>query len=484
MRRIPVLPSAPMATTTVRTRFAPSPTGALHPGNARTALFAWLHARGQGGTFVIRCEDTDAERSEVPHLDALLEMLRWFGLDWDEGPDVGGDFGPYHQSGRGDLYRDYLRRLLREDRAYPCFCTREELAEARRRQVAAGQPPRYPGTCAGLGEEERAARRAEGREPVLRLRVPAGGDIRFDDLVHGPQRAEPATIGDFVIARGDDSPTFLFANAVDDALMRISHVLRGEDHLANTPRQLLLLDALGLPAPLYGHLPLVLGVEGRPLSKREGAVSLADLRDAGYLPLALMNHLARIGFTPGTDELLAPRELTARFDFAHVGRAAARHDPQALEHWQKLAVEALDDAALWNWLQAHRPVDATEPPVAGEMFAAAVRPNVHLPADGWYWAQRLFAAGAAPDEQAAAEIDAAGPDFFEAAAAVDTPAPVDDFRAWAQAVGERTGNRGRTLYRPLRAALTGTLAGPELHAVVPLMPPDLVRQRLQRAAGR
>lgn len=472
-----------MATTTVRTRFAPSPTGALHPGNARTALFAWLHARGRGGVFVVRCEDTDTERSEAGHLDTLLESLRWLGLDWNEGPDVGGAHGPYHQSRRGDLYRQHLQRLQQEDRAYPCFCTREELAEARRRQVAAGQPPRYPGTCAGLGPEERAARRAEGRSPVLRLRVPAEGEIGFEDLVHGPQRAALATIGDFVIARGDDSPTFLFANALDDALMEISHVLRGEDHLANTPRQLVVLEALGLPAPAYGHLPLVLGEQGRPLSKREGAASLAELREAGYLPLAIVNHLARIGFTPGSDELLAMEELARRFDFAHVGRAAARHDPRALEHWQKLAVEALDEAALWAWLQAHRPADATDPPVAGETFAAAVRPNVHLPEDGWYWAYRLFAAEAVPDAQARTEIEAAGPAFFEAAAAVDTPAPADDFRAWAQAVGDRTGNRGRALYRPLRAALTGTVAGPELHAVVPLMPPELIRRRLLQAAG-
>lgn len=471
-----------MATTTVRTRFAPSPTGALHPGNARTALFAWLHARGQGGVFLVRCEDTDAERSEAGHLDALLESLRWLGLDWDEGPDTGGAYGPYHQTQRGELYREHLQRLQHEDRAYPCFCTREELAEVRRQQIAAGRPPRYPGTCAGLGPAEREARRAEGRSAVLRLRVPAEGEIVFEDLVHGSQRTALATIGDFVIARGDDSPTFLFANAVDDALMEISHVLRGEDHLANTPRQLLVLEALGLPAPAWGHLPLVLGEQGRPLSKREGAVSLAQLREAGYLPLAVVNHLARIGFTPGSDELLSLRELASRFDFAHVGRAAARHDPQALEHWQKLAVEALDDAALWAWLEAYRPADATGLPVAGQAFAAAVRPNVHLPADAWQWAYRLFAPDAAPDEQARAEIETAGPAFFEVAGTVDTPAPADDFRAWAQAVGERTGNRGRALYRPLRAALTGTVAGPELHAVVPLMPPELIRRRLQQAA--
>lgn len=471
-----------MNAVTIRTRFAPSPTGALHLGNARTALFGWLYARGHGGAFVLRSEDTDAARSEHGHLDELLAALRWLGLDWDEGPDCGGPHAPYTQSRRDERHRACLQQLLEADHAYPCFCSREALAEARRRQIAAGRPPRYPGTCARLDETERAQQRAAGHAAVIRLRVAGVGEVAHQDLVHGPLRTATDTIGDFVIAREDGSPTFLFANAVDDADMEISHVFRGEDHLANTPRQLLLLQALGLPAPAYGHLPLVLGGDGRPLAKREGSASLAALRASGYLPIAIVNHLARIGFNPEADELLALDELARRFDLGHVGRAAARHDPQALDHWQKLAVEGLDDATLWDWIERHRPHDAVTLPVAGVDLVAAIRPNVRLPADAWSWAERLFADDPAIDAEAREEIRHAGAGFFDAALALETPPPTVDFRAWADTLGNTLGLRGKALFRPLRAALTGTLAGPELHAVIPLMGHQRVRQRLRCAA--
>jgi len=472
-----------MNASTVRTRFAPSPTGALHLGNARTALFAWLFARGHGGTFLLRSEDTDVRRSEAAHLQELLAGLRRLGIDWDEGPDIGGPHAPYLQSGRLERHRSCLQQLLDADRAYPCFCTREELAEARRRQVAAGKPPRYPGTCAGLDEPARASRRADGRSAVIRLRVPERGESSHDDLVHARMRTALHTIGDFVIAREDGSPVFLFANAVDDADMGITHVFRGEDHLANTPRQLLLLEALDLAAPAYGHLPLVLGEHGRPLAKREGGASLSQLHERGYLPLAITNHLARIGYTPASDALLGMQDLAAGFEPAGIGRAAARHDPRALDHWQKLAVEALDDEALRDWIEAHRPLDVASLPVDMRTFVEAVRHNVLLPGDAWYWAERLFSPQAGPDREAQAEIERAGRAFFEAALAVESPSPGDDFGAWAKAVGVRAGVKGRDLFRPLRAALTGTLAGPELHAVVPLMTPELVRERLRRATG-
>lgn len=468
-----------MAHTPVRTRFAPSPTGTLHLGNARTALFNWLHARAGGGAFVLRSEDTDVERSEAVHLEALQAELRWLGLDWDEGPDIGGPYAPYRQSQRLSVHTQHLERLLAADRAYPCFCSREELEAARARQRAAGRPPRYPGTCAGLDEAARAARRAEGRRPAIRFRVPRRDRVDFDDLVRGPQSSRPADLGDFVIARSDGTPAFLFANAVDDALMGISHVLRGEDHLANTPRQLLLLEALGLPAPAYGHLALVLGDDGRPLSKRQGAAAVAELRAAGYRPEAVVNHLARLGYTPPAEGVLSLPALAREFAPGRAGRAGARHDRGALEAWQGAALEALDDAALWAWIEAHAPADAPALPVAGPAFAAAVRANVHLPADAWYWARALFDPGAEPEPAARTEIAAAGPLFFRRALAVEAPDPATDFRAWARAVGEATGTRGRSLFRPLRAALTGALAGPELAAVVPLMPAELVRARLQ-----
>lgn len=468
-----------MAPAPVRTRFAPSPSGALHLGNARTALFNWLHARGAGGAFVLRDEDTDVDRSEAVHREALQADLRWLGLDWDEGPDLGGPYAPYRQSERLARHTEQLERLLAADRAYPCFCTADELEAARARQRAAGRPPRYPGTCAHLDEAGRAARRAEGRTPAIRFRVPQQDTVAFDDLVRGPQSSRPGDLGDFVIARADGTPAFLFANAVDDALMGISHVLRGEDHLANTPRQLLLLEALGLPAPAYGHLALVLGDDGRPLSKRRGAAAVAGLRAAGYRPEAVVNHLARLGYTPQAEGLASLETLARDFAPGRAGRAGARHDPGALDAWQAAALAALDDAALWAWIEAHAPADAPALPVDGPAFAAAVRANVRLPADAWYWARALFDPAAEPEPGARAEIAAAGPAFFRRALAVDAPAPAEDFRAWTRAVGKATGTRGRSLYRPLRAALTGALEGPELAAVVPLIPADLVRARLE-----
>ncbi len=472
-----------MTETTPRTRFAPSPTGTMHLGNARTALFNWLFARHHGGTLLIRSEDTDVERSDEDYLEGLLDGLRWLGLDWDGGPDraIAG-IGPYRQSERQDLYDAYLDRLVAEDRAYPCFCTREELAAARKRQLAAGKPPRYPGTCAGLSEAERDERRRAGRTATLRFRVPDSGSIAFDDLVHGRQRFRLADIGDFVIARADRVPAFFFANGVDDALMGVTHVLRGEDHLTNTPRQLMLLEALGLPAPAYGHFPLILGSDDKPLSKRHGAASLEELQEAGYLPAAVVNHLARLGYRPPSDELVDLETLASGFALERVGHAGARHDPEGFKAWQRRAVEALDGETLWAWLAAHRPSDTPALPVAGPRFAAAVRANVELPQDGWYWARRLFDDAAEPEPEAASEIAAAGPPFFRAAAGVTEPSPVADFRGWAKAVGQATGQKGRGLFRPLRAALTGAVQGPELANVVALMPEAQVFERL-RAAG-
>jgi len=468
-----------MSAIDIRTRFAPSPTGALHLGNARTALFNWLFARAHGGRFVLRSEDTDLARSEAAHLDALEEDLRWLGIDWDEGPDIGGPHAPYVQSARTAVHRDCIERLLAADQAYPCFCTREELEQARRRQLAAGRPPRYPGTCAHLDEAGRAARRAEGRTATPRFRVPETGTREFEDLVRGPQQWRLADLGDFLIARADGTPAFLLANAVDDALMAISHVLRGDDHLSNTPRQMLLLEALDLPVPAYGHFPLILGEDDRPLSKRHGAASLADLRAAGYRPEAVVNHVVRIGYTPATEGLSRLDELAGGFDPARVARSPGRHDPRTLETWQRRALDALDDAALWAWLAPTAPSDAPALPVPGPTFVAAVRANVDVPEDAWHWARALFDPAARPQPDARAEIDAAGEDFFRAALGVVEPDPRTDFRGWARAVGTASGRRGRQLFRPLRAALTGATEGPELAAVVPLLPAALIRQRLQ-----
>jgi len=466
----------------VRTRFAPSPTGALHLGNVRTALFNWLYARAHGGACVLRSEDTDATRSDEAALGAVEDGLAWLGLDMDEGPSTGGQHGPYRQSERQALYRDCLDHLLAAGQAFHCYCTREELAAARERQLAAGQPPRYPGTCRDLDAEARGARAAEGRVPTIRFRVPDSGSVTFDDGVVGRQTTRLAGVGDFVIARSDGGPAFFLANAVDDAHMGITHVLRGEDHLTNTPRQLLLLEALGLPAPAYAHFSLLLGGDGRPLSKREGGATLEQLRQTGYLPAAVLNHLARIGFTPAEAGVLSPPALAQQFDLDRVAHGGARHDPVALDRWQRLVLDSLDNAAIWAWLAAARPADAVALPVSGPAFAAAVRANVLFPEQGWAWAWRLFAPEATPDADAGAEIAAAPPELFHAALRITEPAPGADFRGWARAVGSAAGVKGRGLFRPLRAALTNAVEGPEMGAVVPLLPETLIQQRLRSAA--
>lgn len=455
----------------------------MHLGNARTALVNALFAAHYGGRLILRSEDSDAERSDERYLQQLLDDLAWLGLAWDEGPDCRGLNGPYRQSERQAQYEADYEHLCAAGHAYPCFCTPEELEAARRRQLEAGQPPRYPGTCANLSASEREERRAAGRVPTLRFRVPDEGTIGFDDLVYGQQTFRLADIGDFIIVRGDGTPAFFFANAVDDARMDISHVLRGEDHLSNTPRQVLLLEALGLEAPRYGHFGLTLGDDGQPLSKRHGTVSVADLRAAGYRPEAVVNHLLRLGYAPSGDGVLTLAALAADFDPSRLGHGGARHELRQLDVWQRRAIEQLDPDSLWQWLESFRPEDAPALPVEGPRFVAVVQPNVVWPADAWRWAQALFDPQAEPDADAAHEMTAAGPVFYRSALGVQDPAPNEDFRAWARVVGEATGTRGRSLFRPLRAALTGAVEGPELADAVRLMPSELIEARLQAAAA-
>lgn len=465
-----------MTTEIVKTRFAPSPTGYLHLGNVRTALFNTFLARRRGGQFLLRIEDTDRERSRPEYVAALLEDLHWLGLDWQEGPEVGGARGPYAQSERAAIYADYYQRLETTGQAYPCFCTPAELALSRKAQLSAGRPPRYAGTCARLSEAERCARLERGLQPTLRFRVPAGRTVEFTDRVRGPQRFASDDIGDFVIRRADGTPQFFFANAVDDALMGITHVLRGEDHLANTPRQLLLLEALELPAPEYGHLALIIGADGGPLSKREGDLSLRELRAAGYLPEALLNYLARLGHVYDRDEWLEPAELAAGFALEHLGRASARYDAAQLLHWQSEAVRRMDPDRLWLWMGTTVPQYVA--PDSRDDFIATVRPNIRFPADAAFWAERLFNADLTLSAESRAVIVAAGSAFFTHALAAYAqhgaayPRLVEDLK-------RRTGLKGKHLFMPLRAALTGETHGPELARVLDLMAPERVRRRLQ-----
>jgi nondiscriminating glutamyl-tRNA synthetase len=462
----------------VTTRFAPSPTGRLHLGNARTALFNWLYARANGGRFVLRIEDTDAARSTAAHEADLCRDLAWLGLAWDAGPDREDGRGPYRQSERGARYDAGFDALVRTDRAYPCWCTAEELELSRRAQAAAGRPPRYAGTCAQLDAAGRARRAASGVAPTLRFRVPEGGDVAFDDLVRGPQRFANAELGDFVIRRADGTAAFLFSNVVDDAAMGVTHALRGEDHVSNTPRQLLVAAALGIAPPRYGHLPLLVGADGAPLSKRHGSDSVDDVRAAGYLPQAVLNLLCRLGHRYVADGWLEPAAMIAGFDLAALGHAPSQFDPAQLRHWQKEAVARADVATLAAWAPYAVPAGARD------VFVAAVRPNLLLPADAAEWAHVVY--GDLPCAEGAARdaIVQAGAAYFDAALALVDAVPADGRVEYAPLVAglrERTGRKGRDLFQPLRAALTHRLDGPELAALLGLLPAARVRERLARA---
>jgi glutamyl-tRNA synthetase len=307
--------------TDIRVRFAPSPTGYLHVGGARTALFNWLLARKQGGTFILRIEDTDLERSTQESVDAILQGMEWLGLDWDE--------GPYYQSDSFDLYREYIQKMMVSDKAYKCYCTAEELEAKRELARSEGRKPKYDGTCRERSDQPDAPF-------VVRFRAPQGGDVVFDDLIKGRIAFPAEELDDLIIQRSDGTPTYNFCVVIDDASMRITTVIRGDDHVNNTPRQIQLYQALGFPVPQFAHVPMILGSDKARLSKRHGATSVMAYRDMGYLPEALMNYLVRLGWSHGDDEIFSRDEMIQKFDISSVGRSAGVFNPEKL-----------------NWLNAH-----------------------------------------------------------------------------------------------------------------------------------
>ena len=460
------------------TRFAPSPTGELHLGNARTALFNFLLARHGAERFVLRIEDTDASRSRSEHTVGLLHDLHWLGLEWDAGPGREDGLGPYYQSQRAALYAERFVELERQGAVYPCFCSAVELEVARHAQRAAGRAPRYPGTCRDLSADERRRRLGAGQPATLRFRVPAGRHIEFTDLVHGAQRFLSDDIGDFVIRRADGSAAFFFSNALDDAAMGVTQVLRGEDHLTNTPRQLLILEALGLPAPRYGHISLILGSDGAPLSKRHGAASVREFRERGYRPEAVVNYLFRLGHSSSEHDLLGLQALAAAFDPQHLGRAPAHFDEQQLTVWQKHAVHRLAPEGAREWLAAQLP-NGLDAHVA-TAFCAAVLPNVVLPEDARAWADIVFGPAPVLAGEGADLVREAGREFF--AAAARAAADGGDFAQIAAAARAASGRKGAQLFRPLRFALTGLGHGPELAPLLRVMPTGETERRLARFA--
>jgi glutamyl-tRNA synthetase len=322
----------------VRTRFAPSPTGFLHIGGARTALFSWAYARRHGGTFVLRIEDTDLERSTEASTDAILQSMRWLGLDWDE--------GPFFQMKRLARYKEVAEQLVAAGHAYPCWATKEELDAMREAQRARGEKPRYDARW--RPERAKAAELVPpaDRAPVIRFRTPEEGEVGWNDLVKGPIQFPNAELDDLVILRADGVPTYNFGVVVDDLDMKITHVIRGDDHVNNTPRQIHIFRALGKALPQFGHVPMILGADGERLSKRHGAVSVTQYRDEGFLPEALDNYLARLGWSHGDDELFSMKQLVEWFDLEHVSRSAAQFNPEKLAWLNQQYIKATDEARL------------------------------------------------------------------------------------------------------------------------------------------
>jgi glutamyl-tRNA synthetase len=466
----------------MRVRFAPSPTGHLHVGNARTALFNFLLARGSGGTFILRIEDTDVERSTRASESAINDDLRWLGLTWDEGPDVGGRVGPYRQSERLPIYAEHAHRLISQGAAYYCFCTAEELEAQRAAAIKAGRQPQYAGTCRALDPAASQARVARGEAAVVRFKVPAGAPVAFTDVVRGQVSFDRAVIGDPVLVRSDGHPAYNFAVVIDDALMSVTQVIRGEDHISNTPRQLLLYEAFGYEPPTFAHLSLVLGPDHSPLSKRHGATSVKEFRDKGYLPEALFNYLALIGWSPGGDaELLPAQELASRFRLADVGHSAGVFDEDKLAWVNRQYVKAAEPSRLASlavpYLAAAGYVGKLDD--EGREFLLLLVPLFATSVDRLQQVPErvrvVFAfdpAAALVRPEVASELESAGAREVIAALAADLAgAPRcthrELFRAAAQRVRERTGQKGRSLFHPIRLALTGEREGPELDLVVP-----------------
>ena len=316
----------------VRVRFAPSPTGELHIGGARTALFNYLFARHNKGKFILRIEDTDIARSTKDFSQSAIEDLKWLGLYWDEGPEIGGEYGPYFQSQRLTIYKDYAYKLLKEKKAYFCYRTSEELNQQRKMMQREGRPSEYDGRHRELSLEEKKKFEREGRKPAIRFKVLRNGITQVNDLLRGKVTFENKLLGDFIILKSDGTPTYNFANVIDDSLMKITHIIRGDDHLSNTPRQILLYQAFGFGVPLYAHIPMILGKDGVKLSKRHGATSVSYYREKGYLPWTMVNYLSLLGWsTLDSQQFFSKEELIKKFTLERVGKSSAIFDPQKLE---------------------------------------------------------------------------------------------------------------------------------------------------------
>lgn len=467
----------------VRVRFAPSPTGYVHVGNVRTALFNWLFARHHGGVFILRIEDTDVERSREEYEAQLLEDLRWFGLDWDEGPDKGGPCAPYRQSERKELYRRHAFELIDGERAYFCFCSPEQLEVERQEALKAGRQPKYSGRCRARPREEAARKVAAGEPAAVRLKI-AEGFFAWNDLVHGATSFASDVIGDPILVRSDGNPAYNYAVVIDDHLMDITHVIRGDDHISNTPRQLAVYYALGWEPPAFAHLSTILGSDRTRLSKRHGATSLSNFREMGILPEGLRNYLALLGWSAadGVTEILTPPELVAQFSLERIIKSAAVFDPEKLNwmnrHYMKespprrLAELAAPFLVRAGYLA--EPVEASVLAWLEKVLDAVLKNLDHF--DQVPAAARLIfeydAASVVSGEATRHVVEDAGArdvvNAFIPKALAENELTYPRFRKIAKEVQRETGKKGKDLFHPLRVALTGAVSGPELEKLIPI----------------
>ncbi|HHX49909.1 MAG TPA: glutamate--tRNA ligase [Clostridia bacterium] len=480
----------------IRVRFAPSPTGPLHIGGARSALFNFLLAKKAGGTFVLRIEDTDLERSSPEAEENIKESLKWLGITWDEGADAGGELGPYRQTERLSIYDHYAQQLLASGQAYRCYCTDEELEAQRQSLLAKGEMPRYLGNCRELTEEQEEAFRRQGTKPAIRFRVPAGELISVNDLVRGEVVFESDGIGDFVIVKSDGIPTYNFAVVIDDALMKISHVVRGEEHLSNTPRQILIYQALGFSQPAFAHISLILGKDRSKMSKRHGSTSVVQYREKGYLPAALVNFLALLGWSPeGEEEIFSLEELIERFSLDRVAKNPAVFDLDKL-NWingyyiRQASPELITEMAI-SYLQAagYLPGEITRETYQQTVkMVAAVQEYLPCVSEIVNHVQLFFSPSITIEtEEARAVIEEEQVPEVVRVFARKLDSTPDLESATVKKILKETGKElklgGRKVFMPLRVALTGRMHGPELHDIISILGKEEVLRRLRQTTG-
>lgn len=480
-----------------RVRFAPSPTGSVHVGHAHTSLFNWLFARHHAGAFVLRIEDTDEVRSTKESLQAIYDGLSWLGMDWDEGPDVGGPHGPYVQSERLDIYEQYYRKLLDAGRAYPCYCTPEELEERRQLMRARGLPPRYDNRCRGLTEAQRAELEGQGRQAALRLRMKDVGATVVHDLIRGDVPHDNSLIGDVVIRKTSGYPTYHFAVVIDDHLMEITHVIRAEEHLPNTVPHLQLMEALGIPPPQYAHLSLLMGHDRTKLSSRHGAVDLAAYREMGILPQAMVNFMALLGWSTGTDEeVLSVEEVIERFDLDRCSKAPSVFD---LEKCEWLNGQHIRTAPMSQLTEIARPILVRAGLIEDELTPERcewlgkvidlMRDRMRTVAVLADWAAYFFTEEYEYEERARAKWlrHEGTPETLDKLA--ESLGSVEEWNAdeiekGVRGVAEEMGVGGGKVIHPCRAAVTGTTVGPSLFHLLELLPQETVVARLRKTAER